>query len=248
MYSPAQTDPTSATAWERMAGHPDWVAYSAAPNWLICACVTAISQPDQAARIRRSGASCGRARAGTSATDCGRGRRDVRAGPLGKLRSGIVRRLLADSATAPESRSVRQLPIGAASSAARICGSAPPISTILVRLDAPATSRTALRRTPNAPATAASAASVALPSTARALTRTTRAPARSPPTPGRAEPGLTQMAIRMQPVSRAAPAAARGRAPPADDPPDRYPPDGRHRPGDRPSVEVCLTGGSARCG
>src|ERR1700722_13474476 len=79
------------------------------------------------------------------------------------------------------------------------------MSTILVRLEAPETRRTQLRRTPNAPATAASAASVALPSTARSLTRTTRAPACSPPTPGRAEPGLTRMAIRMPPVSRPVP-------------------------------------------
>ena len=56
-------------------------------------------------------------------------------------------------------------------------------------VEAPATSVTARRRRPNAAATAASAASVAWPSTARGLTRTTRAPPRSPPTPGRAEPG-----------------------------------------------------------
>ncbi len=80
-------------------------------------------------------------------------------------------------------------------------GSSASMSTILVRLEAPETRRTALRRTPNDPATAASAASVALPSTARALTRTTRAPSCSPPTPGRAEPGFTRIAIRMQPVS-----------------------------------------------
>jgi hypothetical protein len=80
------------------------------------------------------------------------------------------------------------------------------MSTILVRLVAPETRRTALRRTLNAPATAASAASVALPSTARALTRTTRAPAWAPPMPGRVEPDLTRIAIRMQPVSTPAPA------------------------------------------
>jgi hypothetical protein len=80
-------------------------------------------------------------------------------------------------------------------------GSSASMSTILVRLDAPETRRTALRRTPNEAATVASAASVALPSTARALTRTTRAPSYSPPAPGRAEPGLTRIVIRMQPVS-----------------------------------------------
>jgi hypothetical protein len=71
------------------------------------------------------------------------------------------------------------------------------MSTTLVRLEAPDTSRTAPRRTPNDPATAASAASVALPSTARALTRTTRAPSCPPPTPGRAEPGLTRIVTLM---------------------------------------------------
>ena len=73
---------------------------------------------------------------------------------------------------------------GLASRSARMRGSPASTSMTLVRLDAPDTSVTALRRTPNAPATAASAASVALPATARALTRTTRAPACSPQTPG----------------------------------------------------------------
>jgi hypothetical protein len=82
----------------------------------------------------------------------------------------------------------------------QVRGSPAAISTILVRLDAPDTRVTALRRTPNASATAASAASVALPSTARALTRTTRAPACSLPTPGCAEPGRTRIVIRMYPV------------------------------------------------
>ena len=54
--------------------------------------------------------------------------------------------------------------------------------------------------TPNAAATEASAAAVALPSTARSLTRTTRAPSCSPPTPGRADPGRTRTAIRTAPV------------------------------------------------
>ncbi len=79
---------------------------------------------------------------------------------------------------------------------ARMRGLPPVTSTTLVRPDAPATSVTAPRRTPNAAATAASAASVALPSTARALTRTIRAPACPPPTPGRAEPGRTRIVIR----------------------------------------------------
>jgi len=75
-------------------------------------------------------------------------------------------------------------------------GSPSATSTTLVRPDAPATRLTSYRRTPNAAATAASAASVALPSTARALTRTTSAPACSPPTAGRAEPGRTRIVIR----------------------------------------------------
>src|ERR1700677_5328614 len=79
------------------------------------------------------------------------------------------------------------------------------MSTILVRLEAPETRRTALRRTPNESATAVSAASVALPSTARALTRTIRAPSCSPPTPGRAEPGFTRIVTRMQTVSTSYP-------------------------------------------
>jgi hypothetical protein len=89
-----------------------------------------------------------------------------------------------------------QLPSGLASRSVRRPGSPSATSTILVRPDAPATSVTAPRRTPNAAATAASAASVALPSTARALTRTIRAPACPPPTPGRAEPGRTRIVIR----------------------------------------------------
>ena len=101
---------------------------------------------------------------------------------------------------------------GAASRAARMRGSPASMSTILVRLAAPETRRTALRRTPNDPATAASAASVALPSTARALTRTTRAPSCSPLTPGRAEPGLTRIVIRTQPVSASNPGQAGCRA------------------------------------
>src|SRR6516164_2853889 len=79
-------------------------------------------------------------------------------------------------------------------------GSAPATSTILRRLAAPATSVTAWRRTPNAAATAASAAAVARPSTARSLTRTTSAPSYSPPTPGLADPGRTQTAMRTAPV------------------------------------------------
>jgi hypothetical protein len=77
-------------------------------------------------------------------------------------------------------------------------GSPAATSTILVRLKAPVTSVTAPRRTPNAVATAASAASVALPSTARALTRTTRTSACPPPTPGRDEPGRTRIVIRIR--------------------------------------------------
>jgi hypothetical protein len=76
-------------------------------------------------------------------------------------------------------------------------GSAPATSTTFVRLEAPVTRLTALLLTPNAAATAARAASVALPSTALALTLTTRAPACSPPTPGRGEPGRTQIVTRM---------------------------------------------------
>jgi hypothetical protein len=119
----------------------------------------------------------------------------------GRVPAGLVRTsLMTDGRTAAASCHGRKRP-GAASRAARMRGSSASISTILVRLEAPETRRTALRRTPNDPATAASAASVALPSTARALTRTTRAPSCSPPTPGRAEPGFTRIAIRMQPVS-----------------------------------------------
>jgi hypothetical protein len=74
-------------------------------------------------------------------------------------------------------------------------GSPSATSITLVRPDAPATRLTSSRRTPNAAATAASAASVALPSTVRTLTRTTSAPACSPPTAGRAEPGQTRIVI-----------------------------------------------------
>jgi hypothetical protein len=81
-------------------------------------------------------------------------------------------------------------------------GSPPATSTTLVRPDAPATRLTSPRRTPNAAAIAASAAPVALPSTARALTRTTSAPPCSPPTAGRAEPGRTRIVIRTCPVCR----------------------------------------------
>jgi hypothetical protein len=81
-------------------------------------------------------------------------------------------------------------------------GSPSATSTTLVRADAPATRRTSSRLTPNAAATAASAASVALPSTARALTRTTSAPPCSPPTTGCAEPGRTLIVIRTCPVCR----------------------------------------------
>jgi len=79
-------------------------------------------------------------------------------------------------------------------------GSAPATSTTLVRLDAPATSVTWWRRTPNAAATAAKAAAVARPSAARSLTRTTSAPSWLPPTPGRAEPGRTRTVMRTTPV------------------------------------------------
>jgi hypothetical protein len=86
------------------------------------------------------------------------------------------------------------------SSLSRTAGSAPATSSIFVRLAFPVTSVTAWPRTPNAEATAASAAAVAWPSTARALTRTTSAPSCSPPTPGWAAPGLTRMVIRTNPV------------------------------------------------
>jgi len=79
-------------------------------------------------------------------------------------------------------------------------GSAPATSSIFTRLRDPATSVTEPWPTPNAAATEASAATVALPSTARSLTRTTRAPSCSPPTPGRADPGRTRTAIRTAPV------------------------------------------------
>ena len=97
-----------------------------------------------------------------------------------------------------------------------------------MRLAAPETRRTALRRTPNVPATAASAASVALPSTARALTATTRAPACSPVDtwPFRAglhpdsDPYATSIDICLsRPASTSGPNAG-------PDPPDRYPPFG----------------------
>ena len=86
------------------------------------------------------------------------------------------------------------------SSLSRTAGSAPATSSIFVRLAFPVTSVTAWRRTPNAEATAARAAAVAWPSTARARTRTTSAPSCSPPTPGWAAPGLTRMVIRTIPV------------------------------------------------
>jgi len=110
-----------------------------------------------------------------------------------------------DGRTAATSRRRRKRP-GVASSDARRRGSPASMSTILVRLEAPETRRTAWRRTPNESATAVSAASVALPSTARALTRTIRAPSWSPPTPGRAEPGLTRMVIRIKQYRRPIPA------------------------------------------
>lgn len=75
-------------------------------------------------------------------------------------------------------------------------GSPSATSTTLVRPDAPATRRTSPPRTPNAAATVASSASVALPSTARALNRTTSAPPCSPPTAGVPSPagsGWTQV-------------------------------------------------------
>jgi hypothetical protein len=108
--------------------------------------------------------------------------------------------LMIGGRTAVISRRGRKRP-GVASSDARRRGSPASTSTILERLEAPETRRTALRPTPNESATAASAASVALPSTARALTRTIRAPACSPPTLGRAEPGFTRILNRMQTVS-----------------------------------------------
>jgi hypothetical protein len=86
------------------------------------------------------------------------------------------------------------------SSLSRTAGSAPATSSIFVRLALPVTSVTAWPRTPNAEATAARAAAVAWPSTARALTRTTNAPSCSPPTPGWAAHGLTRTVIRTNPV------------------------------------------------
>jgi len=86
------------------------------------------------------------------------------------------------------------------SSLSRTAGSAPATSSVFVRLAFPVTSVTAWPRTPNAEATAARAAAIAWPSTARALTRTTSAPSCSPPTPGWVEPGLTRMVIRTNPV------------------------------------------------
>ena len=76
-------------------------------------------------------------------------------------------------------------------------GSPPATSTILVRLDVPATSVTALRRTPKALATEVSAASVALPTTARALH------------PGRARHGARAPGRRMARCGGWAEAAAR---------------------------------------
>src|SRR6185437_11482316 len=70
----------------------------------------------------------------------------------------------------------------------------------LVRLAAPEIRVTACRGTPNAPATAARAAAVALPCTARWLTRTTSASPYAPPTPGWADPGRTRTVIRTGPV------------------------------------------------
>jgi len=102
-----------------------------------------------------------------------------------------------------------------ASSRSSVPGSAPATSSIFTRLRAPATSVTEPRPTPNAAATDASAAAVALPSAARSLTRTTRAPSCSPPTPGRADPGRTRTVMRTPPVC--APSAyRRGVAPRAD--------------------------------
>ena len=102
-------------------------------------------------------------------------------------------------------------------------GSAPATSSIFTRLRDPATSVTEPWPTPNAAATEASAAAVALPSTARSLTRTTRAPSCSPPTPGRADPGRTRTAIRTAPVCapHAVPSASgssRHHCPPAHSP------------------------------
>ena len=77
-------------------------------------------------------------------------------------------------------------------------------------LRGPVTSVTEPRPTLKAAATKASAAAVALPSTACSLTRTTRAPSCSPPTPGRADPGRTRTAMRTRPVcaAHAAPSAS----------------------------------------
>ena len=86
------------------------------------------------------------------------------------------------------------------SSRSSTLGSAPATSSIFTGLRDPATSVTEPWPTPNAAATEASAAAVALPSTARSLTRTTRAPSCSPPTPGRADPGRTRTAMRTAPV------------------------------------------------
>lgn len=87
-----------------------------------------------------------------------------------------------------------------ASSRSSARGSAPCTSSIFARLRVPATSVTEWALTPNAAATEASAAAVALPSAAGSLTRTTRAPSCCPPTPGRADPGRTRTAIRTPPV------------------------------------------------
>jgi hypothetical protein len=96
------------------------------------------------------------------------------------------------------------------SSRSSVAGSAPATSSTFKRLRVPATRVTEERLTPNAAATKASAAAVALPSAARSLTRTTRASSWCPPTPGREDPGRTRTAIRTRPVC--APYAGRSAA------------------------------------
>ena len=96
-----------------------------------------------------------------------------------------------------------------ASSRSSVAGSAPATSRIFSRLRAPATTVTELRLTPNAAATKASAAAVALPCTARSLTRTTRASPWCPPTPGRGDPGRTRTTIRTPPVCARTPPGGR---------------------------------------
>jgi len=78
----------------------------------------------------------------------------------------------------------------------RIRASSPTTSTIFVRLVAPVTRRTCRRRTRKAAATAARAASVARPSTARAATATTSASPYAPPTLVSGAPGRTLISIR----------------------------------------------------